>query len=69
MLNFRHRKAMSKLRLSDHKLHVETGRHTKALLEDEIHFIYTGTYTAYSESREVLFSNIESDVRVSWRPV
>ena len=49
--NIQHRSAMAKLRLSNHQLHIETGRHTKterkqrlcpfcdSIVEDEIHFL------------------------------
>ena len=34
--NFKHRKALSKLRESDHKLNIEVGRHTKLSLSESI---------------------------------
>ena len=34
--NFKHRKALSKLKPSDHKINIEVGRHNKLLLNERI---------------------------------
>ena len=62
-----------KLRLSNHKLKIEVGRHSKSPLderickacslneiEDEVHFLYN--CTAYSSIRNTLFDDISSEV-------
>ena len=37
--NFKHRKALPKLRVSDHKLNIEVGRHTKLFLIERMHIL------------------------------
>ena len=70
--NFKHRKALSKLRVSDHKLYIEVGRHTKLYLserictfcnvdiEDEKHFLLK--CTVYENLRKTLFDDIVLDL-------
>ena len=65
--NINHRVAMTKLRLSNHPLHIETGRHVKiernqrfcpfcpTLIEDEIHFLVQ--CPTYKELRDKLLTN------------
>jgi hypothetical protein len=71
--NFKHRKALSKLRLSDHKLQIEVGRHTKTpleertckmcssdMVEDEVHFLCN--CNLYVELRDTLYDSIGSAI-------
>ena len=70
--NFKHRKALSKLRVSDHKLNIEVGRHTKLSLserictfcnvdiEDEKHFLLM--CTVYENLRKKSFGDIVLDL-------
>jgi len=68
--NIRHRTAITKLRISSHRLHIEKGRHNHIPLEericqycnlnkieDECHFIVD--CTLYNNERNVLFENIQ----------
>ena len=67
--NVKNRVALAKLRLSNHKLHIETGRFQhidkterfcsfcKNQIEDEIHFVIS--CPTYSNLREPLFQNIK----------
>ena len=71
VLNFKHRKALTKLRKSDHKLNIEVGRHTKLSLskriftfcnvdiEDEKHFLLKCTV---GNLRKTLFDDIVTDL-------
>ena len=70
--NFKHRKAFTKLRTSDHKLQIEVGRHNKTPLnerfckfcpseiEDEKHFLME--CTLYSDMRNELYNDINKDI-------
>ena len=72
--NFKHRKALSKLRVSDHKLNIEVGRHTKlslserictfcnVVIEDEKHFLLECTVYIYENLRKTLFDDIVTDL-------
>ena len=66
--NYNHQKAMSKLRLSDHKLQIDVGRHSKTPtearicqfcqlgIENEIHLLLN--CPLYHELREKLFNKL-----------
>ena len=68
VLNFKHRKALSKLKVGDHKLNIEVGRHTEIPLSERIctfcnvdivvekHFLLK--CTVYEKLRETLFGDI-----------
>ena len=72
--NFKHRKALSKLRVSDHKPNIEVGRHTELYLsdrictscnvdiEDEKHFLLKCTVYVYANLRKTLFDDIVTDL-------
>ena len=71
--NFKHRKALSKLRVSDHKLNIEVGRHTKLSLserictfcnvdiEDEKHFLLKCTVYENLRKTYTIFSRGQHD--------
>ena len=69
--NILHRITLTKLRLSNHKLAIETGRYVRPYkrpkekkgVEDEIHF--SNLCPAYQEKRSTLFEYLNKEYRVS----
>ena len=55
--NFKHRKALSKLRVSENKLNIEVGRHTKLSLSELLL-----KCTVYENLRKTLFDDIVTDL-------
>ena len=67
--NTRHRIALTKLRLSNHRLAIETGRYSertcpicKIDMEDEYHFL--NICPAYQEKRSTLLDYLEKEYRI-----
>ena len=77
--NIKHRISLTKLRISDHSLHIETGRYTKPYteshericnlckkeVEDEKHFLLR--CEVFNDERAKLISNIEEKIGLKLR--